>query len=61
MKSKIFGKKELEILNDRIKGKYEDPNGLWSRSTKYKIKEILTIWIPRMKELQQSLEDKRKK
>ena len=49
-KSKLFGKRELEILEERLKGSKEDPTGLWSRKIRPKVDELLS-WFDRRKEL----------
>lgn len=55
-KSKLFGEKELELLEKRITGNKQDKTGLWSRKVKPKVEEIVTDWIPRKKELKKAIE-----
>ena len=50
--SKLFGEKELILLEKRIKGDKKDPTGLWSRKVKPKVTEIVNQWLPRKKELE---------
>lgn len=57
-KSKIFGEKELKLLEKRIKGDKKDPTGLWSRKIKPKVAELVNDWIPRKKELKKTIEVK---
>ena len=49
--SKLFGEKELILLERRIEGDKKDPTGLWSRKVKPKVVEIVTEWMPRRREL----------
>ena len=49
--SKLFGEKELILLEKRIKGDKKDPTGLWSRKVKPKVAEILSQWLPRKNQL----------
>ena len=56
-KSKLFGEKELELLEARIKGNKKDPTGLWSRKVKPKVKEIVE-WKPRINQLKKLIEVK---
>lgn len=57
-KSKLFGNKELNLLEKRIKGDKKDPTGLWSRKVKPKVTELVKDWIPRKKELKKAIEVK---
>lgn len=57
-KSKIFGDKELSLLESRIKGDKKDPTGLWSRKVKPKVIELVDVWIQRKKELKKAVEVK---
>ncbi len=50
--SKLFGEKELILLEKRIKGDKKDPTGLWSRKVKPKVTEIVNQWLPRKKQLE---------
>ena len=56
-KSKLFGERELELLEQRIKGNKKDTTGLWARKVKPKVIELLD-WMPRKKELKKSIEVK---
>ena len=58
-KSRIFGNKELQMLEKRISGDKKDPTGLWSSKVKPKVKELVDDWIPRKKELKKSIEVKK--
>ena len=58
-KSKLFGNKELQTLEKRVKGDKKDPTGLWSRKVKPKVTELVEDWIPRKKELKKSIEEKK--
>lgn len=55
-KSKIFGNRELELLEERTKGSKKDPTGQWSSKAKPKVKELVNIWIPRKEELEKLIE-----
>jgi len=55
-KSKLFGERELELLEARIKGSKRDDTGLWSRKVKPKVKELVDVWLPRRKELKRTIE-----
>lgn len=57
-KSKLFGEKELKLLEKRIKGDKKDKTGLWSRKVKPKVTELVEDWIPRKKELKKTIEIK---
>ena len=57
-KSKIFGEKELKLLEKRIKGDKKDSTGLWSRKIKPKVIELVETWIPRKKELKKTINPK---
>ena len=59
-KSKIFGNKELKLLEKRIKGDKTDPTGLWSRKAKPKVTEIVEDWIPRKKDLESLIKQPKK-
>ena len=50
--SKLFGEKELILLEKRIKGDKKDPTGLWSRKVKPKVTEIVNQWLQRKNQLQ---------
>ena len=50
--SKLFGEKELILLEKRLKGDKKDPTGLWSRKVKPKVTEIVNEWMPRKKQLE---------
>jgi len=50
--SKLFGEKELILLEKRIKGDKKDPTGLWSRKVKPKVTEIVNQWLPRKTQLE---------
>ena len=54
-KSRLFGDKELALLEQRIKGSKKDKTGLWSRKVKPKVKELVDVWLPRKKELKKTL------
>lgn len=58
-KSKIFGNKELELLEARIKGSHKDPTGVFNRLVKPKVTELLE-WFDRRHELKRALRGKRK-
>ena len=60
-KSKIFGNKELELVEERIKGSKKDPNGLWANKVKPKVTEIVEVWTPRKKELKKTIKKGDKK
>jgi len=49
--SKLFGEKELILLEKRIEGNKKDPTGLWSRKVKPKVIEMVNEWMPRRKQL----------
>ena len=49
--SKLFGEKELILLEKRIDGDKKDPTGLWSRKVKPKVIEMVDEWMPRRKQL----------
>ena len=49
--SKVFGEKELILLEKRIDGDRKDPTGLWSRKVKPKVIEIVNDWMPRKRQL----------
>jgi len=49
--SKLFGEKELILLEKRLKGDKKDPTGLWARKVKPKVIELVNEWIPRQKQL----------
>lgn len=55
-KSRLFGDKELLLLEQRIKGSKRDDTGLWSRKVKPKVKELVDVWLPRKKELLKTVE-----
>ena len=59
-KSKLFGDKELSLLEKRIKGDKKDPTGLWARKVKPKVTELVEVWTPRKKELKKTIEVKDK-
>ena len=52
MKSVIFTKKEIDALNQRLKGNKNDPTGIYSARVKPKVNEILQ-WFEKEKELRQ--------
>ena len=54
--SKLFGEKELALLERRLKGDKKDPTGLWARKVKPKVIEIINQWAPRQKQLKKILE-----
>lgn len=54
-KSRLFGDKELALLEARIKGSKRDDTGLWSRKVKPKVSELVDVWLPRKKELKKVL------
>jgi hypothetical protein len=54
-KSKLFGDKELSLLEERIKGDKKDPTGLWSRKVKPKVTELVEDWIPRKRDLNKAI------
>ena len=54
--SKLFGEKELALLERRLKGDKKDPTGLWARKVKPKVIEIINQWVPRQKQLKKILE-----
>jgi len=54
-KSKIFGNNQLKILEERIAGSKDDPTGQFQLQVVPKVKEILTVWIPRKAELENVL------
>lgn len=60
-KSRLFGERELELLEQRIKGSKKDDTGLWSRKVKPKVSELVDVWLPRKKELKKVLVVKRGK
>ncbi|MFC1676153.1 hypothetical protein ACFL3G_03970 [Planctomycetota bacterium] len=49
--SKLFGEKELILLEKRIDGNKKDPTGLWSRKVKPKVIEMVNEWMPRRRQL----------
>jgi hypothetical protein len=49
--SKLFGEKELILLERRIDGDKKDPTGLWSRKVKPKVIEMVNEWMPRRRQL----------
>ena len=49
--SKLFGEKELVLLENRIEGDKKDPTGLWSRKVKPKVIELVDEWMPRRRQL----------
>ena len=49
--SKLFGEKELLLLEKRIEGDKKDPTGLWSRKVKPKVTEMVKEWMPRRQQL----------
>ncbi len=49
--SKLFGEKELVLLENRIEGDKKDPTGLWSRKVKPKVIEMVDEWMPRRMQL----------
>ncbi len=49
--SKLFGEKELILLEKRIEGNKKDPTGLWSRKVKPKVIEMVDEWMPRRQQL----------
>ena len=51
--SKVFGEKELILLEKRIDGDKKDPTGLWSRKVKPKVIEIVNDWMPRKRQLKE--------
>ena len=54
-KSKIFGNNQLKLLEERIAGSKDDPTGQFQLQVVPKVKEILTVWIPRKTELEQAI------
>ena len=58
-KSKLFGDKELSLLEKRIKGDKKDPTGLWARKVKPKVTELVNDWIPRKKDLKKTIRAKK--
>ena len=58
-RSKIFGDKQLNLIEKRIKGDKKDRSGAWAGKIKPKIKEIVDIWLPRKKELMKLVEEKK--
>jgi len=58
-KSKIFGDKELILLEKHIAGSRKDDTGLWCRKIKPKVKELVDVWLPRRKELKRTIEVKK--
>ena len=57
--SKIFGNKELALLENRIKGNKQDLTGQYARLVKPKVIEILLTWLPRKKELSKLIKVRR--
>ena len=57
--SKLFGEKELLLLNKRIEGDKKDPTGLWSRKVKPKVIEMVNEWMPRRRELRKIVSELR--
>ena len=57
--SKLFGEKELILLEKRIEGDKKDPTGLWSRKVKPKVVEMVNEWMPRRKELKKIVSELR--
>ena len=49
--SKLFGEKELLLLEKRFEGDKKDPTGLWSRKVKPKVIEMVKEWMPRRQQL----------
>jgi len=54
-RSKLFGDKELILLEKRLQGDKKDPSGLWARKVKPKVIEIVNQWIPQQKQLKKIL------
>jgi len=54
-KSKIFGNNQLKLLEERIAGSKDDPTGQFQLQVVPKVKEILTVWIPKKAELENVL------
>jgi len=59
-RSKLFGEKELILLEKRLQGDKKDPTGLWARKVKPKVIEIVNQWTPRQKQLKKMLENNAK-
>jgi hypothetical protein len=60
-KSKIFGNKQLALLEERVKGSKDDPTGQFQLQVVPKIKEMLDLWFPRKTELEECLKMRQKK
>lgn len=56
--SKIFGDKQLELIEKQIAGNKDDPTGHYAHKVKPKIKEIVDSWLPRWQELNHLLAGK---
>ena len=54
-KSKIFGNNQLKLLEERMAGSKDDPTGQFQLQVVPKVREILTVWIPKKAELEQVL------
>lgn len=60
MNSKIFTNKETAVLQQRLGGDKTDRTGVWTSRIKPKIKEILEVWLPKKKELEEQMRGKEK-
>ena len=56
-KSRLFGEKELLLLERRIEGDKKDPTGLWSRKVKPKVIEMVKEWMPRRRQLRKIVQE----
>jgi len=50
--SRIFTNAELKELERRKQGNKKDSTGIFSARIKPKIQELLSVWIPKKKELE---------
>jgi hypothetical protein len=57
--SRLFSQSDLREMERRKNGDYKDRFGVFSKSTRPKIREILEVWFPRRKELEKLVKPKR--
>ena len=58
--SRVFSNGEIEALEKVKRGDRSDPTGVFYRFVKPKIKELLEVWQPQLKELERLIELKKK-
>lgn len=56
--SKIFTKAELQSIKDREEGNKSDKTGMFSNRVRPKINELLSVWFPRKKKLEELVKRK---